>query len=80
MCLRLIVCQVNLRDVVFIAAMVKALSRHQQYIKSAASQPRAAAQRLNSLPVSVASYDDNKDKFLQDNGAEAYSGSCVHCP
>lgn len=27
--------------------------------------------RTNSLPVSVALCDDNKDNFLQDNGAKA---------
>ena len=37
-------------------------------------------EHTNSLPVSVALCDDNKNNFLQDNGAEAYSGLRVHCP
>lgn len=35
----------------------------------------------NSLPVSVALCDDNKDNFLRDNGARAYSRPlCVLSP
>lgn len=44
---------------------------HSQWcMKSTESQSTAT----NSLPVCVALCDDNKDNFLQDNGAKAYSG------
>lgn len=37
---------------------------------------KAEAKVGNSLPVRVALRHDNKDNFLQDNGALAYSGAC----
>lgn len=45
-------------------------------------EQRAAAegQSAASLTVSVALSDDNKDNFLQDNGARAYSGLSVSSP